>query len=291
MIQQLCTISALVLGTTAFGQAVPNGGFEDWNDMGVYEDPAQWATLNFVSMFGASPTVSRSTDAHEGTYSAKLETIIEDIDGDGLEDSIPGLMFLGNADFLNEIMTEGAPFTDRPDSLTGWTKYLPVVADFGYLEVSLTKWNSTDGLTETIAGGEYMFDEATDWSRFSTPLEYYSEEAPDSVRIFIISNTMVPSDGTTLFVDGLEFVTNSTADAPELHTADLVYYPNPANATLTVIADKNETIEIYNALGKLVATVKAEAAEKTQISTESYRNGVYFLKGANGELHRFVVQH
>lgn len=291
MIKQLCTIGALALGTTAFGQAVPNGDFENWNDMGLYEDPQGWATFNFFAVFGGPETVTRSTNAHGGNYSARLETVVEDFDGDGNNDTLPGVMYLGLMDFLNEEMVEGAPFSERPDSLTGWFHYLPAVSDAAYIELQLTRWNSTDGMQESVGGGELMLEETTDWSRFSLPIEYLSEEMPDTVRIMMIANTMAPSNGSELFVDDFAFVTNSTASAPELQKGGLIYYPNPANASLTVVADQNETIEVYNALGKLVATVQADASEKTIIATDGYYNGVYFLKTTGGKLHRFVVQH
>jgi hypothetical protein len=247
-----------------------------------------------LSLFGAPLVVTPSNDAHNGTYSAKVETVLADMDQEGVaNDTLPGSMFLGILDFMSQTATNGAAFAYRPDSLTGWYKYAPVNGDMWAVQVTLTKWDAANGVANTIGSGEFvgMTSEAA-FTRFAMEIDYMSAEMPDSVQIMVMASGGQPSPGTALWIDDLSFVTNSTADAPELQDMPTIqYYPNPANQHLTVVTAKNTTIGVYNALGMRIATVKTKAGEKTTIHTDEYRNGVYFLKTESGELERFVVQH
>lgn len=293
--KNLLIIGAISVSALANAQSVPNGGFETWTNNGFYEDPNEWTSLNMLGiLFGVETTVvSKSTDAHTGTYSAKVETIAADLDGNGDDDTLPGSMYLGTLDFMSETATNGAAFAYRPDSLTGFFKYAPVNGDMWAVQVTLTKWNAANQSADVIGTAEFVgMGAESAFTRFSTDIEYLMPDMPDSVQIMVMASGGMPSPGTALWIDDLSFVTNSTADAPELSAAPLIqYYPNPASHSLTVIAAKSTTIDVYNALGLRIDTVKAKAGEKTTLRTDEYRNGVYFLKTEAGDLERFVVQH
>ena len=110
-------------------QVLPNAGFESWVDMGTYEDPEFWNTPNpFTSLTGAV-TTTKSEDAAEGMYSARLETL--DLLG-GLFQA-PGL--LTYAEFEVDLQTQefsfqgGLPLQDQVDQLTGKYKYAGAEGD------------------------------------------------------------------------------------------------------------------------------------------------------------------
>jgi hypothetical protein len=297
MMKRLLTTGAIVLSAISLtAQTIPNTGFETWVDYTIYEDPSGWGTSNVYTFGGIPETVTKSTTAHSGTYAAKIETVLGDLDLDGTDDTIGGNIAVGSFDLQSGEAIDGVPFTDRPDSLAAWCKYAPQGGDHFMIVVFLYKWNSGNGSRDVIASGVYASADAlADYTRIPIHLDYESADTPDTVSILITTNTLgtgTTTPGTALWVDDLSFVTNDVTAAPE-HTivTELQYYPNPANQALTVIAPKNTTLQVYNALGMLVETLKAGASEKLTIHTAGYRNGVYFLKTESGQLERFVVQH
>ncbi|MDX2361631.1 MAG: T9SS type A sorting domain-containing protein [Crocinitomicaceae bacterium] len=53
---------------------ITNGGFESWEDLTMYESPDTWSTSDQIMYYGA-PTTSKSTDAADGTYSARIDAV------------------------------------------------------------------------------------------------------------------------------------------------------------------------------------------------------------------------
>jgi hypothetical protein len=292
MMKQLLTIGALAMTFYAGAQAVPNGGFETWTTQGTYEEPNSWATLNFFTLLGAPATTTKVTSVHSGTYAVKTETILADLDQDGqTNDTLPGNTFLGSVDFINQVVVDGVAFTLRPDSLIGWYKYTPGGADALSITVSLTKWDGSN--TVTVADGAFSNSSTVgSYTRFHIPLTYSTTDVPDTLHIIMSASSGASSPGSQLWVDDLQFVTNAAAGVSTLSsTPALQFYPNPADKALSVIVAKSTTVEVYNALGMRLETLKANASEVITIQTSNYKNGVYFLKTESGQLQRFVIQH
>jgi hypothetical protein len=291
--KKLVLIGALFLSAMANAQNVPNGGFENWTTQGTYEDPNNWLTLNLFTMFGGPATTTKSTDMHSGLYAAKCETIITELDQDGEDEVFPGTMTLGIIDMNAEETYSGMAMTTRPDSLIAWIKYQATGADMFGVSVTMSRWDSGDAATEIMGTGTYSGGTTVGgYTRIAVPITYGVAGIPDTAQIIFASSAGEPGNGSSLWVDDLSYVINSTAAAPEHKAAmEITYYPNPANHALTVVSPKNTTIRVYNTLGMLIETIKVNTAEKATIQTSEYRNGVYLLKTDSGELERFVVQH
>lgn len=69
---------------------------------------------------------------------------------------------------------------------------------------------------------------------------------------------------------------NRKMDAVSEVFGGLKVYPNPANSTIFVEGENIKSVEIYNSLGQMVATVEGSA--KTTVNVASFDNGVYFVK-------------
>lgn len=297
MIKRLLFVGAVLASTGAGAQTtVPNGGMENWvTQMGV-EDPAGWMTLNFMSAFGAPLTVEKTTDAHSGTYAAKLVTVESDFMGQ--MDTIPASLTLGTVDFASGEGTSGAPLVAAPDSLVGWFKFLPADNgstdddEFG-LSITLSRWDAVNEVREIIAYGDYISNGAmASYTRVAIPIEYYLEVIPDTMEITMANAVVFRTPGTALFVDDLTLIYESTASVdPVTMLSPIRCYPNPAGAALSVVSPANVTLEVYNALGKHIETVSLTAEVPFTLSTAGYKNGVYFLKDTKGASQRFVVQH
>ena len=66
-------------------------------------------------------------------------------------------------------------------------------------------------------------------------------------------------------------------------------FPNPVSETLVISGLSNESVQIYNVLGKIVYTFKTENAVQTSVNLSPLSDGVYFLK-SNRSTHKFVVK-
>ena len=98
-------------------------------------------------------------------------------------------------------------------------------------------------------------------------------------EIFVIpTNPDETSSGIIGALSIIEFATLSTADSPELQ--NMKVYPNPT-ADRIIFDVKNTVIKkvfVYDVLGKLVLTQKAE---NNQVSLTRLKKGIYFLRPNN----------
>ena len=84
------------------------------------------------------------------------------------------------------------------------------------------------------------------------------------------------------FENTLETVTLVTAidiaSVEEQVNFNAQVFPNPAESQLNIIAEGMQRINVYNSIGQLVESVKAEGQGQHTISVESYPSGVYTLQ-------------
>lgn len=246
-------IAALLAAGTLTAQQMPNSGFEDWTDFGVYEDPNDWTTINMISLFGGPITVSKSTDAHSGDYALETKTVVSDFGTPGEFDTIQGIVMLGATDLSGEMMP-GAGFTHRPDSLVGWYKLTSPNNSPCFINSILSYWNNNT--REEIGSIFFAGDSTSTYRRFSVPVLYSSNELPDTLSVFIM-NSMDNGSGVNnvLRIDDLQFIYNSSAGISE-QQAFFQVYPNPANDQFTVKSSSlPASIELFDLNGRSVLKV------------------------------------
>jgi len=188
------------------GDQMPNGGMELWADDGMgFEDPEDWQTPNASTTILQIYTTTKSTDAVEGTYSAKLET--KSVGGF----NTPGVITLGNfnVDYVNftAYLTGGIPFTAKPTSLKGSFKNFPAANDSTLIMVYFTKYNAAELKTDTIGFGvKYSTETVDSWTNFSIPISYFNTGEPDTMNLHVVSSNMLhPQEGSTMYIDNLVF--------------------------------------------------------------------------------------
>jgi Putative carbohydrate metabolism domain len=197
---------------------IPNGDFESWSPAGsgLYEEPTGgwWTSLNALKSLGAPVTVEKSTDAHGGSYSAKLTskqwgTIL-----------LPGLLVSGRFDVLNpQFLVQGQPFADKPDAFQGWYKYTGVNGDSAGIATLLTVWNAGAGRRDTVAAaGIVVTSSQSSWTYFDIPFFYSLNVIPDSITVALVSSgdgaNFNGQVGSTLWVDDLHLDYATAAPAP-----------------------------------------------------------------------------
>ena len=81
MKNNLLILFAIAFSTTTFAQfgQIENGGFENWHNETIYENPTAWKTSNDLEYLGTS-ILTKSTDANDGNYSARFDVEIVNSD-------------------------------------------------------------------------------------------------------------------------------------------------------------------------------------------------------------------
>lgn len=283
-------VTLLSAGSTLMAQTLPNPGMENWTNYGLYEDPQGWASLNILSVMGAPESVSQSTTAHSGTYSAQIESVIFDIDNNNSNDTIPGILSLGYYDLMNDEMVDGAPCSVRVSEVTGWYQYTTPSADKWSITISMTKWNTATNEADEIGSGYLENDASAAFTAFSAPITYTSNAIPDSIHITILNTTYSSGAGNILRVDdlGLQGQTAGITEAEALH---LSIHPNPVSGQLTLSAAETIEAEIMRINGQAVQNITIVGSTPYILDTRSWDNGIYLVRYASGQTKRFIVAH
>lgn len=285
--------STVVINYSANAQALPNPGFENWTDGGSYDNPNNWSTLNSLTSIFQFYTCTKSTDAHSGTNSVRLETKYS---GPGLNTNINGIITTGEFQVSGTTGASigGAPYTLRPDSIIGWYKYTPSGNDTGYAEVILL--NATDD--DTLGRGVFsQTSTVADWTRFAAAINYDSTISanPALLRINLNSSSgNSPQAGSVIFFDDLEFAF-TTGIKEENRKINFSVYPNPATDELYVKNSSNEAakMHLFDVAGKKITELSI-SLNTTRTNISSYSQGVYLytISDKNSEiLHtgKFVI--
>lgn len=259
-------LSMVMLSMTALAGTdnqpnILNGGFEDWgkyNDAAASEvaEPRYWHSFNSASgdwalmakMAGAN--CFKSTDAHSGKYSAKLQatSVLGQVANGTMTTGRlnAGSMFATSTDNHSELdmsKTEtdlnGDPFYQvleaRPDSIVFWVKYSTgkagtcanmsaYITDGTYYQAPAPKdktYNNVVGKAENpnIAA-------CSEWTRISVPFEYEDSNLEPKAIMVTFSTCAEPGGGNgdeVLLVDDVELIYKSaTEDTGTSYTDDLV---------------------------------------------------------------------
>jgi len=277
MIQKTLLFSAvciLFLANTTAQNAIPNPGFENWTNFGNYDDPDGWATLNQETSLVFITTVTKATgaDAHSGTYAIQLETT------QILTETVPGTAITGIVNPLTLEIEGGFAYNLRPDSLTGWYKYLPVGIDACSVEVLLTKWNATTNLPEPIGSGIFIQPLTVNtYTNFSVTINYVSSQFPDTAIITLLSGAYnVPLPGSKLFVDDLAFNIATGINDPT-SSKPIAIYPNPASDELFIQSNSVEAkLLIVDLLGNEISEMILNKSIN-KLNTSAFSNGIYIF--------------
>ncbi len=271
--------TSLLVATLASAQAqtIPNGGFETWALRNSVEAPTGWVTTDDVAaaLVGTAftGTYTKVTDAHGGTYAARLEsknTLLGIV--------VPGAVGIGTKVGANVALPGGIPFTGRPTMLQFYYKLSgpqPVAASDGaFAQVALTRY--VNGATQTLATARQVFTTVTStYVLAQVPLTYTSSATPDSVHLVLSSGAIItatagPVAGTVFQVDDVSFTGTATATRDAALSAALTVAPNPSpdgryllHAPPTLLAG---ALAVTDATGRVV---RREAALTTSAPTRA----------------------
>lgn len=301
MMKSLHIIFALLIINGTLSQQLENSGFEQWENVGTgEEEPLSWSstkTSDNSSLNGLAPQViSRSTDAHTGTYAAKL-----------VNKNVPFVNIVANGILTNGIVhtttnpqdsyvytdvnssDHSQPFTSFPDSIVGWYKYAPQGNDVGNIQVLLHGSYGqlpVDASTSIIALAEFDFSANSNWTRFSTPFIYYPTINNPSYILCNISagDSTQAVANSELKIDDLELIYNTTKIPDESTNSINVTYLNDHLQFSNVVNEINYAI--YNLQGQLMNIGKIDRYNRNvSITLES---GIYFISIQSKDHHQSI---
>ena len=301
MMKYLHIIFVLLMINKTEAQQLENSGFEQWENVGTgEEEPLSWSstkTSDNSSLNGLAPQViSRTTDAHSGSYAAKL-----------INKNVPFVNIVANGIVTNGIIhtttnpqdsyvytdvnssDHSQPFTSYPDSIVGWYKYAPQGNDMGNIQVLLHSSYGQlpiDASTSVIALAEFDFSSNSNWTRFSTPFNYYPTINNPAYILCNISagDSTQAVANSELKIDDLELIYNTTTISNEETNLLHVTYVNDLLQFSNVVKEFNYAI--YNVQGQLMNIGKID--EYNRYVSISLESGIYFISTQNKDHHQSI---
>ncbi len=288
MKKSLLLFAALFLAQLSFGQ-VSNLDLEQWNDLGQYMEPSgNWTTANkIVLLSGFNPvTTTRVTDAHGGTYAAKIETGAIQFIGT----LVSGTLALGEFDqgaLPPNNLKQGIPYpyTGNLGNFTGWYKFTSVNSDSCTIYCWLFKYNAATSSRDTIAfAGFTQTTSVPNYTMWDEPFTYFSGDTPDSMSIVIASSKegdiFQGQVGNTVWVDDMQLSTaTGLVDvlSPEVY---VTAYPNPSSDVVRFSWERDllsGAIKIFNMEGKLIMEQEVAGRDAQADVSDLPRGSYHFL--------------
>jgi hypothetical protein len=273
-----------------------NPGFEEWEEIGLGPDiiePVNWSSIKSTddpNLNNTAPVVwGRSDDAHSGNYSLYLFTM----NLFGLK--VPGTITNGRI-HSSMIPDSGYTYTDlnnaewhtkvanKPDSLVGWYKANPMEGDFAKVKIvvhkEFIKVSQFQDTTSFIGSGTMFLsgEPVTEWTRFSVPIHYYSNEIPKYILVTISSSKGTDGiEGSELWLDDLKIVYNGLGEV-EKNPDNLHLFAANQHLNVLVTGNKNEEylLKVYDMSGKLQLTNKGHINQKSSFNY-NLSPGIYIV--------------
>lgn len=257
-----------------------NSGFESWTNMGSYETPDNWGTMNNFTSGSGIYTATKGTPGSPGSSYLKLTS---QLIGNTVTN---GIAVSGVLNPTTQQAVSGFAFNQQPMSFNGKWQHMIYGSSQGSITVTLTRWDNTLNARVVVAtANKVLVGMAMSWANFTIPFIYLDGQAPDSCIILMKASGMNPAQNDYLWVDNLSFVgdvsgiedINSMSNSP-------ILYPNPTANQITFIYNSIEEedvlVNIYSLSGDLIRTEVIRlnvGKENYSINIEGLNQGNYFL--------------
>ncbi len=273
-------IVAFVLIASFAKAQIPNNGFESWTNVGSYEIPDNWGTMNGVTSKFSVYTATKATPGNPGTSYLKLTSKMA---GTSV---VNGMAVSGELDTITKQPLSGFAFTQRPQYFTGKWQHMIYGSSQGSLFVKLTRWNTSTNMRETIAtASQTLSGMAMSWANFSITFNYVNGNAPDTCIIILKASGTNPTANDYLWVDNLAF-TGTVAGIEEANAFlnNISIYPNPTSNVVSIDVDfksaQQTTIELLDINGKLISSKQIsipQGKSKQMLDVTNVSKGTYFV--------------
>jgi len=277
-----------------------NPGFEEWEDVGLpVEEPVDWSSIktgDVENLNIAAPIVwGKSTDAHSGNYSLKVFNVYVPLIQQAAVGTVSNGRYHQNLNhdiswtYLDpEDPRWSTPINARPDSVVGWFKCSPEPGDHGQVKVTLHKGYGQHPENEFGRIAVALFntpgDTVSEWTRFSVPFIYESQEMPDQLLCVLMSGDGwdAKGNGSALY-DDLKLIYN-TPGIKDFTLENYNIYSSRGEIILSM--NKNEKliyfINIVDMTGRIVYSIELTGGE-TKRFNPGLPKGIYIVNAISGE--------
>jgi hypothetical protein len=285
------TFYLLLFPTVISAQYIPNGGFENWDTINFPAHPLNWSSLIIGNCTSDELPSERSNDSYTGNWAVEMVThTCQGFPGPQIE---LGFIFTGNYGGGYPPSPWALDFSESPEELNFYYKFHPEGNDSAYIRVMLFKYDTIETeITDTVAFSTgYIFMEKEEYTQFTLPITYLSENTPDYIHIlFTTSKTLTENIlppipnlyahiGTTLVIDNVSVSGGTLGINSETNfESSFKVYPNPVYDVFSL--EKPEQIQIqqihlFSNLGKEITRF---SGSQSIFDVSGINPGLYFLK-------------
>ena len=287
-------MTVVTMTTVAFAQ-IPNPGFENFTNMGAYDVPDGWGTLNNTTAIAGVYTASKGTPGSPGTSYLKLtsKTVSSTV--------VNGIAVSGVLDSMTLMPKSGFAYNMRPANLTGKWQHMIYGSSQGSIQIMLTRWDTGMNMRMPVASGSVTLSGmAMSWANFTIPLTYVDGSNPDSCVIVMKASGSAPTNNDYLWVDNLAFSGSVTGiqKYESSVVSNMIVFPNPSSETIHINMNIKSTqkvsIELTDINGKLilskdVGTIQGESKQTLNINGISKGTYVVRIVTGNGTEERKII--
>ncbi len=276
--KNLCILLLLILALPVQAQIL-NAGFEEWSD----GNPTYWQTSN------NSPTLENIKASPNGHSGAQC-----------LNGYVATIFYVGFTPVLSSSTTSHRGFyMDKAyTSLKGWYKFTSSKGD--QFQVSLT---TSHGDT-AVGTGTLLLGEASAWTEFNVPINYFIPSTPDSIIILITivgaNNSSTVNSGSQFYLDDLSYgyLNGVTASTSENLSVDILTNPCRESAPIRIQSSQetSASFEVFDQNGRPQISSKQIQLQRgsnlLSLETKELRSGVYYIRFSIGnqiETRKLVV--
>ena len=291
----LSIVTIVALSSTAIAQ-IPNAGFETFTNMGTYNVPNGWGTLNNTTAIASIYTATKGTPGSPGTSYLKLasKTVSTTV--------VNGIAVSGVLDSMTMMPKSGFAYNMRPVSLTGKWQHMIYGSSQGSIQITLTRWDTGLNMRMPVASGNVTLSGmAMSWANFTIPLTYVDGNNPDTCIIVMKASGSNPTNNDYLWVDNLAF--SGLVTGIDNHTSvvtNMVVFPNPStetiNVNLNLKSSQKVSIELTDITGKLILTKDAgtlTGESKQTLTVNNISKGTYLVRvvtESGSEIRKIVIE-
>ena len=270
--------------------ALLNGDFEQWSDVSL-NTPDTWDN-DFKE-----ERVHRTTDAYEGNYAVKLETVRGEKGEDEVKNGQIMTGYYEQGCDGNCYPLGGYPYNNMADDvLEFYYKYAPT----GNHPASVDFWfrkNNGNGNIQSGGTGHKTLAAASQWTYAEAPV-YISQLGftPDTVVVQFSSTSgdvkTLADVGSILLIDKVVFRSQKGLGVNNISADNFMVYPNPASDKVTLNVEGNATVKLYKSTGEMVKILQPGSAK--QIDVSRFSSGVYILEAntTQGSVRqKLIIQH
>ena len=150
---------------------------------------------------------------------------------------------------------------------------LPSIQGINITNNGVNTFSFTAVNPQNVVGFEWDFGDGSAPSYLSNPTHTYATNGNYVVVLRLSSTCGFVSDSTSAHIVGINQL--------NVGNDEMTVYPNPAKSTATILNKgglKMEKIQVYNVLGQVVYSAKADSKDKHSLELEGFASGIYTIE-------------